>query len=612
MATTPTSLAQFKSNFQSSGIVSKDLLNRIDRQLSNITGSNGITVTSDFGRGIRIIGESAKNLLTDFYKRWRLDFTTSTKMTVNGGRHWNVGTTLLEYGDTTIEGIGDCVAAAVGGIPNTTPFTPSTWHFVWLALYHATTDKQLTADVLKVHCDVAFTAELTRNRDLYKEIGAFYVEADGTILSSNVIRYWIGDIDKVIPIPDGELNPALAYPLRTLEWRRNFWEWQIWDADEAKLWNGSTPPAGTAWANHWGIAGIKKGANNDGDVSWVGIDSDGTAVGAAGQKSLEINDTTKVWQIKNVNENSVAQTYGGGFDFCIRTAKSGEVKWVDEADAKVGYAAAAGTADYVTYAAHSALTDIVANNYGDDHHGARTPVAGTPAYIAGSGDYSRNAMTTGLGDSSGLTSVAVHLRYLYDHDELLSLDWDNKLAVDSAGKTSINWGTARTLADSAGTAVMCWDTLNGTPVKNWHLTWGTGNLWTPTEFNAFVTGGAALVAGTGTVGMSSSSGIFSISAGSASASIIQSPKTCIIPVTSGVDNFYVGNQGGVPTPFALARIDATRLDLAIDSATMNIYFANVVGRSITGWTDKGGLTGTGVEEITWGDIRPTDRILVRR
>jgi hypothetical protein len=60
MATTPTSLAQFKSNFQSSGIVSKDLLNRINRTLSNITGSNGITVTNDFGRGIRIIGSGSK------------------------------------------------------------------------------------------------------------------------------------------------------------------------------------------------------------------------------------------------------------------------------------------------------------------------------------------------------------------------------------------------------------------------------------------------------------------------------------------------------------------------------------------------------------------------
>lgn len=311
---------QFKSSFQSSGILPKDFVNSVSRQLSNITGSNGVTVTSDFGRGIRIMG-SGDTISTDFYKRWRLDWASTVTMLVNGGKHWNVGTTSLVKGDTTITGIGDNITGY------TTPYDAGKWHYVWLALYHATTDKQLTADDVRIHCGTALPTELTRNRDLYKELGAFYVESNSTILRSKVIRYWIGDIDKVIPIPDGELNPALAYPLRTLEWRRNFWEWQIWDADEAKLWNGATPPAGTAWANHWGIAGIQKGENNNGDVSWVGIDSDGTAVGQAGQKSLEINATTKVWQIYKMNVAAAASQTG--MDLCVRTDTSGEVFWVD-------------------------------------------------------------------------------------------------------------------------------------------------------------------------------------------------------------------------------------------------------------------------------------------
>jgi hypothetical protein len=281
-----------------------------------------------------------------------------------------------------------------------------------------------------------------------------------------------------------------------------------------------------------------------------------------------------------------------------------EKKYCDFNDFK---AADSFLSDYATNAGHAVTadtaTDVIHHLHDhsehvwstDDHNQSRQPYL----LLDANGSATRNLCHASMviGDNNNKTSISPHGRGLYD----------------AAAKQSVDWNT-RTLFDSGGsTAVLCWDTLNGTP-KNWKLDFGltTGNWWKPTGFAVYSTGSAYFNA-VGNVGMDSSAGTFSLNSGSSSPSILRSPNIRILPVTEAVGNCYIGNEGGSPNiRFANVRIDATRIDLAIDSATMDIYYAGVLGRSITGWTDKGGLTGTGIIEINQGDLRTTDKILVRR
>jgi hypothetical protein len=246
---------------------------------------------------------------SDFnYKRFRLDYVDGTSVKVNAGKFRNVGITILSKNDTSIAGIGN----DVDGYAAT--FAASTVHYVWLQLHHATTDKQLTANVVKIYCDVALPTE-TRNRDLYREVGSFTTDGDGLVQENSIIRYKIGDIDLVIPIPDAELSPALAYPLKTLEWRRHFWEWQMYDADEANQADGA------AWSGRYGIPMLLKDANNSGTLQWLGVDKEA----AGGQKSIEI--VANLWQIYKMN--AAVEAFSTTLDFCLRTDAAGQVLWCD-------------------------------------------------------------------------------------------------------------------------------------------------------------------------------------------------------------------------------------------------------------------------------------------
>ena len=348
MASTPTSLEQFKSNFESSGVLPRDFVNRVSRMLSNITGDNGITVLSDFGRGLRIRGLG--DTTDDFYKRFRLDWVSSASVMVNAGILRNVGTTKITKADTTITAAGNDVDGYG------TPFAAGTY-YAYLEMYHATTDIQLTADAVKIVCATTIPED-DHNRNKYYPLGQFTVAADLTIAKSTVIRYWIGDIDLVVNIPDAEMSPALDYPLKSIEWRQaSQWQQQLYDLDAVNLLDGA------AWEARWGFPGLLKGANNDGVLQWLGLDTQA----AGGQKSLEI--IANQWQIYKMNAAAEAQSAG---HVCLRTAAAGELYWVDVDNLDVGRAETAGGLDDYSIVPHTDLDFTGSGTIGTGNSGHNT------------------------------------------------------------------------------------------------------------------------------------------------------------------------------------------------------------------------------------------------
>ena len=97
---------------------------------------------------------------------------------------------------------------------------------------------------------------------------------------------------------------------------------------------------------------------------------------------------------------------------------------------------------YLTALSHYELGDINTGNCGDHHcYGFPGPGSTNFSYIANTGDYARNNMTSGLGDSVGGASVNVNGRtLLLAAGSVATIDWGNYLLIQG-GVTKLNWST---------------------------------------------------------------------------------------------------------------------------------------------------------------------------
>ena len=183
---------------------------------------------------------------------------------------------------------------------------------------------------------------------------------------------------------------------------------------------------------------------------------------------------------------------------------------------------------------------------------------------------------------------------------------DNKTVSiqGSTGNSYVNFSTA-TLSDGTNN-VLNWDVAGGT----WSLKFGATNWWNSANLLVDITGNAALLA----------DGKLDVDIGAASAWKFTDYLT-VDPSNTTTGVFTVGSNKillgfDVYSAYVHLRGNGSTGELYLGdlstAAFPSIYFNGVAGIDISGWTTKGGLTGTGISEITWGDLQPTDKILVRR
>jgi len=269
------------------------------------------------------------------------------------------------------------------------------------------------------------------------------------------------------------------------------------------------------------------------------------------------------------------------------------------------HADTADTATNVTNTPVHAHTNHSVFNIDDHNPGTGIPYLLLNANGGANRNLCHNSMV--IGDNNNVGSIGPSPRWLYD----------------VAGNGALNW-RVRELYDSTQTAVMNWDTLNGTP-KNWHLTWNATNKWTPAAFKVSCTDDFNIgMPAVGAIEFLKTAKILaftpSIADGNVWIGTNTAPWVTIYAYASDMIKFHAGAaverrlwMDAAAVSFYGSSLSTVNLRLGDDTSVFaNIYFNGVAGRDITGWTTKGGVTGTGVEEITWGDIRPTDRILVRR
>lgn len=86
-------LPYFKSAYSHGGMMTKEMLEQLFSTLKNITGEGSVTVQSDFGRGIRIIGTDA-----DAARDWMFGVNISGRdITIQAGRVDIVGASTASW-----------------------------------------------------------------------------------------------------------------------------------------------------------------------------------------------------------------------------------------------------------------------------------------------------------------------------------------------------------------------------------------------------------------------------------------------------------------------------------------------------------------------------------
>ena len=244
-------------------------------------------------------------------------------------------------------------------------------------------------------------------------------------------------------------------------------------------------------------------------------------------------------------------------------------------------------------------------------------------------------------EADGITDIstwpghphALHTDYASDDHTGQDGDADRYLRVDAAGGTAARNNMGGVIGDAAATpktsiepnARLLRNEAGNVTVLNWNstsweLTFGATNKWTAATFLVGVTGA------------------INFTSGAVSTWTIKGLN--LFPVTDTVDYLEIGSEDKrwnsiyayVSTGFFVdseseAEIKSPSVNLRSRDGSgslylggssgaaekwTNIYFNQVAGVDITGWTTKGGVTGTGIIEIGAADLLPTDKILVRR
>jgi hypothetical protein len=247
-------------------------------------------------------------------------------------------------------------------------------------------------------------------------------------------------------------------------------------------------------------------------------------------------------------------------------------------------------ADVATYAntsgsvltAHADLTDIVAGTAGDDHSGTNYN------YVGNSGDYSRNNMTNGLGDSAGREVVNVNgLKLKTVSNAHYSVDWGSQYLqaykfIGGNTYVSVDWQLA-SLRKSTGvtsSTTVNWDSCelqDGDPSTN-HTTldWDARQLaysyWELTDTTEITDETYA-------------SGSFRVAGGLSCAKKVQATKFQLL--------------GDKDCCFSTNALSAVVTDsIVLNSPVINYGTACSAGVTITNWITVGGVIGAGIAPVT--------------
>ena len=280
--------------------------------------SNGITLQN--AKGLNSSEDGIE------YKRFRVDENGVLSVLVNAGTYTCNGkptaTTEFDKSDTTITGEGNDIDGYAGA------FSGAGDKYVYLEKYATAPDTYkdatLDPDGIKIVCAGTFPNESDQMRHKYWRLAKFEVNASLEVIADSIVLYWIGDIDELTIVPDGEMSNALQYPIKTLEWRKpadgGQYQMQMNDAEIATLQNGE------GWSDRIGIAGMLKNApNGDGELEWYGVDTDS----GSGQNSIQLADQG---QFEIYGMPYASDPAASGYDFCMRDGAGGSVVWVDVAN----------------------------------------------------------------------------------------------------------------------------------------------------------------------------------------------------------------------------------------------------------------------------------------
>jgi hypothetical protein len=281
---------------------------------------------------IKIPAESPLTSSWHFYVSASSD---QTSLYVSAGTYTCNGT---RWAKSTVEITGN--GNDIDGYSNTIPDTA----YIYLEKYHTNpatyVDVSLNQDDegVKIVCADTFPSEntvsQTYNRQQYWLLAVVTMNG-GTV--SNIDRCWVGDIDELTVVPDGNESNFSQYPVKTLSWTARL-SMGMYGA------GSSTLESGTAWSALWGIPAMKKAASGTGTLAWVEVDvaPDTRTIG-----SIEIiNGKLQLYNYHAgaTNEQPNASLLGDpGWELCMRTGTSGTLKWVEAKYAKVNRAVSADT-----------------------------------------------------------------------------------------------------------------------------------------------------------------------------------------------------------------------------------------------------------------------------
>lgn len=252
------------------------------------------------------------------YKRFRVDINPDRlTVLVNAGIWWRNGTQDFPKIDTTVTGIGNDVD--VDGYAAS--FVVGSYS-VWLQ-FRADYDIDLSPTELIIGCGTLPDDVLNRNQ-IWLLASFDVVDVNGTpmIDAATLIRNWIGDIDDVVSVPDGESTSAT--PISTLDWQGDQNAWQMRNA------NAATTESGTAWEGIYGVPMMSK-VLGSGSLVWVGFDrqDDGDINGTHWSLEVGPNDAMQVYGFANLPTNTIGWADLVNYGIMARDDVNNKVEYLD-------------------------------------------------------------------------------------------------------------------------------------------------------------------------------------------------------------------------------------------------------------------------------------------